>query len=200
MKKISFEKHWVTYLAIILIPIILWTSVYDILAEPADNEKFAILFVGDGLDCEGLAAYISENYSDPRMKSISVESTTILDSIYYDYLKTRCYNYDLIIFTEGNMKEHLGRVVFEREIMLSDYADLLPESDYYYEHINDMDIPFGFVVADGDIDNLFTRFYSGDERCCLFLSPRSVNLGGINGEGEKGDDYALIVLRALFGK
>ena len=63
-----------------------------------------------------------------------------------------------------------------------------------------MDIPFGFVVADGDLDNLFTRFYSGDERCCLFLSPRSVNLGGINGEGEKSDDYALIVLRALFGK
>lgn len=200
MKKISFEKHWVSYLAIILIPIILWTSVYDIIAEPADNERFAILFVGDGLDCEGLAAYISENYSDPRMKSITVESTTVLDSIYYDYLKTRCYNYDLIIFAESEMKEQLGRVVFEREIMLSDYAELLPESDYYYEHINETDIPFGFIVADEGLENLFTRFYSGGERCCMFMSPRSVNLGGINGEGEEGDDYALKMLCALLEK
>lgn len=198
MKKISLEKHWLTYLAIILVPVIFWCSVYSVLDDPKDNEKFAILFVGDGFDCEAFEQYIHTEMSDSRIKSISVESTTIYDDLYYDYLKTRCYDYDLIIITESNMRDHVGRVVFEREIMLGDYADILPKSEYYYENIDGTEIPFGFVLNDEGTSNLFAEYYSGEEKCYLFMSPRSVNLDQINGEGEKGDDYALRVLLSLF--
>ena len=200
MKSINLEKHWITYLAIILIPIVFWCSIYSVLDNPKDNEKFAVLFVGEGLDTEGLQQYISVNMNDPRIKSIEVESTTIYESLYYDYLKTRCYDYDLIIISESNMRDHVGRVVFEREIMLSQYGERLPESEYYYENIEGDEIPFGFVLNDEVNDNLFSGYYIGNEKCYLFLSPRSVNLDQINGEGVKGDDYALKVLLALFEK
>lgn len=200
MLKKYIKRHWATYIAIILVPIIFWCAVYSVLDDPKDNEKFAILFVGTGLDSEALQEHIITNLWDSRIKSIEVESITLEGSLYYDYLKSKCYAYDLVIFSESYIQPHVGRVVFEREIMLSQCSNVLPESEYYYENIDGVDIPFGFILDDGDMENLFTKYYSGDEKCYLFLSPQSVNLDTINGKGAKGDDFALKVLNALFQK
>lgn len=200
MLKKYFERHWTVYIAIILIPIAFWCAVYSVLDDPKDNEKFAILFVGTGLDSEALQEYISENLYDSRIKTIEVESITLDGNLYYDYLKAKCYDYDLVIFTESYINPHVGRVVFEREILVSRYSDLLPISEYYYENIDGVNIPFGFVLADEKEENLFTKYYTGEEICYLFLSPQSVNLDTINGKGVKGDDFALKILNALFSK
>lgn len=200
MKKINLERHWKAYLALILVPIIVWIAVYNILDEPADNEKFSVLFLGDGLDCEGLQEWIETELDDKRMKSITVEDTVIYESLYYEYLQTRCYSYDVIIIPEKNMKEHVGRLVFEREIMIDDYSDKLPSAPFYYENIDGQDLPFGYVLPDDSTDSVFSRYYNGDEKCYLFISPRSVNFDQINGEGEKGDDFGLKVLFALLEK
>lgn len=200
MLKKYFERHWTSYLAIILVPIVFWCALYSILDDPADNEKFAILFVGEGLDSEGLQAYIVDNFKDEKIKSITVDSMVIYDMLYYDYLRTRCYEYDLIIFTESNMKEQIGRGIFEREILIADYGDVLPKAEFYYENIDGNELPFGFLLRDENTSNLFSDYYSGNEKCYLFLSPQSVNLDTVNGKGVKGDDFALKVLNALFLK
>lgn len=200
MLKKYFERHWTVYVAIVLIPIVFWCAVYSVLDDPKDNEKFAILFIGECFDNEGLQNYIVNNFKDERIKSIAVDTTTIYDALYYDYLRTRCYEYDLIIFTESNMREQIGRGVFGREILIADYADVLPKAEFYYENINGQDLPFGFVIRDEGTSNLFSNYYSGNEKCYLFLSPQSVNLDTVNGKGIKGDDFALRVLNALFLK
>ena len=173
---------------------------YDILDDPKDNEKFGILFVGENFDDEALEEYIKMNLGDEAIKEITVDSIVVYDNIYYDYLQTRCYNYDLIIISESYMKDYVGRVVFERDILVSDLGEVLPECSYYYENIDGNDYVFGLVVGDENTDNLFSKYYTGEEKCYLFLSPQSVNLDQINGKGEKGDDFALRILNALFEK
>ena len=200
MLKKYFERHWTVYIAIILIPIVFWCAVYSVLDDPKDNEKFAILFVGTELDSEALQEYITTNLSDKEMKSIDVEDIVLDGSLYYDYLKAKCYDYDLVIISESYMKDYVGRVVFEREILVSTYADLLPQAEFYYEIIDGNELPFGYVLKDENTDNIFSNFYSGNEKCYVFLSPQSVNLDTVNGKGEKGDDFALKILHALFEK
>ena len=200
MLKKYVERHWVVYLSIILISIVFWHTVYDILETPKDNEKFSILFIGDGLDCEGLEQYIVINLGEDRIKSINVENTAVYENLYYDYLKTRCFEYDIIIISKSNMREHVGRVVFQREIMIAQNGDVLPEAECYYENIEGEEIPFGFVLGAGRTDNLFSKYYSGNEECYLFLSPQSVNFAQVNGKGAQGDDFALKVLNALLKK
>ena len=200
MLKKYIERHWTTYVAIVLIPIVFWCAVYSVLDDPKDNEKFAVLFIGEDLDVEGLQGYITDNLKEEQIKSISVDTTTIYENLYYDYLKARCYAYDLIIISESNMMEFVGRAVFEREILVATYGDMLPNAEFYYENIDGNELPFGFIIADENTNNLFSQYYSGDEKCYLFLSPQSVNLDTINGKGVKGDDFALKVLHALFSK
>lgn len=194
-----FSKHFKVYIAVILIPVVLWCAIYSVLDDPADNEKFSILYVGDGLDCEGLSDFVSDVLAHAELRSVSVDSTTVPDGLYYEYLQTRCYDYDLIIISEENMRTGVGRVVFEREIMFEKYGELLPAGELYYENAGGADLPFGYASGAGCGDAL-SRYLEAGEVCYVFISPRSVNFGGINGEGEESDDLGLEALRALIEK
>ena len=167
--------------------------------KPQDNEKLSVLFVGDELDDEGLEKYLIDNYKTEKIKDINVESILVNNTLYYDFLRAKTVEYDIVIISEKCMRPHTGRAIFELEILPDRWGEDLPELEYYYEAVEGVEeeLPFGFVICNGNAGNLFSEYYSGDERCYLFISPYSVNMNQVNKTGEAGDDFGIKVIRAL---
>ena len=52
--KRHFQYNWYKYLAVILLPILLWCFLFNLLSKPQSREQVRILFVGESLDVASL--------------------------------------------------------------------------------------------------------------------------------------------------
>lgn len=190
------QYDWWKYVAVLLIPLILWCSVFSVLKKPKANERLHILFLGTDLNCQAmeqeLTAYLQENTAQ-KLKSVQVTMTEYTDENYANQLMAAAYSYDIIIISENQMKDTVGQ----------DNFFVLPESlqgaetELYEETVNDAALPFGAVLQAG---SSFGKYYSGTQKCCAFISPQTENLYPINAKSGEGDNATVIAWQWLMEK
>lgn len=185
-----FQFTWWKYLAAILIPIILWCSIFDILARPAKNERLYILYVGDHLDSLSLQQQVTDRLptlTEQPIRDIRVDAVSQMDSV--TVLTARTFDYDLLIFEESKMLPYMGIDAF------ASFSDRLigcfPNVPHYTEDTDAGTLVYGLLLHSDTSSNPFSSCYSGQENCYLFLSPQSENFDTLNQRGVAGDDAAL---------
>ena len=196
------QYNWWKYLAVVLLPIFLWCSVFNVLAKPKDNERLNILFVGNGLDTRALQEALEETIptlTQQKIKDIRVVSEYATGELYGRKMTTYSYEFDLIIVSQSFMRDNTGQ--FFRRIPM----DGLPgyeDAKLHTEKVEDGDYtaPFGFVLWEPGVENGFRQFYSGREICYLFFSTESVNLYPLFGGSAEGDNAAVMALDFLLKK
>lgn len=190
------QYDWWKYVAVLLIPLILWCSVFSIVKKPKANERLHILFLGTGLNCQAmeqeLTVYLQENTAQ-KLKSVQVTIAEFSEENYANQLMAATYSYDIIIISDNQMKDTVGQ----------DYFFVLPESlqgaevELYEEAVHEKLLPFGAVLSD---ESSFGKYYSGTQKCYAFISPQTENLYPVNTKSEEGDDATVIVWQWLMGK
>ena len=192
------QYNWWKYLLVVLLPVIIWLTVFTQMAKPASNARLRVLYVGDGLDPSGfqqeLTLQLSE-LSTQVLQGIAVTQVSPVGISYTEYLTARCFDYDLLILSPDWCPEGIGQAVFSR--IPPALLDSFPSSDVYTEVVEKSDLPYAFVLPE---TSPFYSFSSDKGRpCLLFPSPESVNLDGKNEKGNLGDDAALQAMRYLLG-
>lgn len=186
--------HWWKYLILTVASVMLWTSVFDTLAKPARNEKVGIVFFGDKLDVKGLHADLSGAVDDLTEQTITTVdvSQTIADSEQLgQILMARSYDCDLLILSASYVDQ------------LAAYGFFMPlpedtwEYPTYTQEKDGMPVAYGLEIYRPGSQNHFSSFCSGSETYYVFLSKESVNLAGLNGNGNEADDAALRILEYL---
>lgn len=178
-----WQYNWWKYVAVILLPIILWTTLFDILKQPAPEERLRILYIGESLNTaaleEELAAWLPDHTAQ-KLKEISVNTEQRCDTT---LLTARCFEYDIIIIENPHLPQNVGRQVFSS---LSEHRQF-PNAALYYEE----EIPCGYLL-EAETSTGFSAHYAGQNTCCLFFSPESVNC-----DPEAGTDAALQAAKYL---
>lgn len=198
MLKSHMQYNWWKYLLVILAAVILWCTVFRALAQPEDNEKLNVLFVGEGLDTEKMEQTITgmlPQLTDQSVRQVKVTQTRLEGREAYEILQMRTYEYDIVIISQSCLQENMGNALFSgamTEKMQAHFAGL----QFHTEPQGELTIPSGIVP---EPDGGFGAFYSGQENCYLFASPQSVNFDGLNGLGQTGDDCALRIMEYLVG-
>lgn len=190
------QYNWWKYLLAVLLPIIIWLTVFEQMAKPANNARLRVLYVGEGLDSQSLQQELTHQLSQMSkqvLQEITVTQVSPAGISYTEYLTARCFDYDLLILSPDWCPEGIGQAVFSRipTALLASF----PSSDVYTEVVEESDLPYAFVLPE---TSPFYSFSSDKGRpCLLFPSPESVNLDGKNGKGDLGDDAALQAMRYL---
>lgn len=190
------QYNWWKYLLVVLLPVIIWLTVFAQMEKPASNARLRVLYVGDGLDPSGfqqeLTLQLSE-LSTQVLQEIAVTQVSPVGISYTEYLTARCFDYDLLILSPDWCPEGIGQAVFSR--IPPALLDSFPSSDVYTEVVEKSDLPYAFVLPE---TSPFYSFSSDKGRpCLLFPSPESVNLDGKNEKGNLGDNAALQAMRYL---
>ena len=190
------QYDWWKYVAVLLIPLILWCSVFSITKKPKANERLHILFLGTGLNCQAmeqeLTVYLQKNTAQ-KLKSVQVTMAEFSEENYANQLMAATYSYDIIIISDNQMKDTVGQ----------DYFFVLPESlqgaevELYKETANNRVLPFGAVLSD---ESSSGKYYSGTQKCYAFISPQTENLYPVNTKSDEGDDATVIVWQWLMEK
>lgn len=189
-----FQYNWWKYVAVLLIPLVIWCSVFSTLKKPKANERLHILFLGDGLNIQELeqelTAYLQISTTQ-TLKSVQVSVAEYGEENYASQLLAATYSYDIIIIGEKQMTSTVGQ----------DYFFVLPQelrvADLYEETADGEVLPFGTVIFDGEQKNSFGRFYSGEEKCYAFISPQTANLYPLNTKSGEGDNATVLAYRWL---
>lgn len=193
MLKRHMQYNWWKYLLVILAAIILWCTVFRALAQPKDNEKLNVLFVGEGLDTKKLEQTVTgmlPQLTDQFVRQVKVTQTRLEGREAYEILQMRTYEYDIVIISQSCLQENMGNALFSgamTEKMQAHFAGV----QFHAEPQGERMVPSGIVL---DPDSGFCAFYNGQETCYLFASPQSVNFDGLNGLGQAGDDCALRIM------
>ena len=190
------QYDWWKYVAVLLIPLILWCSIFSVLKKPKANERLHILFLGTDLNCQAmeqdLTAYLQDNTAQ-KLKSIQVTMAEYSEENYANQLMAAAYSYDIIIISENQMKETVGQ----------NYFFVLPEilqgaeTELYEETVNIAVLPFGAVLQ---AESSFGKYYSGTQKCYAFISPQTENLYPINAKSREGNNATVIAWQWLMEK
>lgn len=186
--KHHLQYNWWKYIAILLLPVILWVSIFDILKKPDADERLHILYIGQSLDTAALEQQLKNvlpTRSSQDLKEIRVQAEQYSDST---VLTARCFDYDIILIEAPDSPESIGQRVFS--VLTPELAKQFPEAVLYTENTDTETLPYGFIL-DPSVKTGFSACYTGTEKCYLFFSPESVNLDTCNGKGAAGHDGAL---------
>ena len=198
MRKASADLQytWWKYLLVILLSITVWVAVFDILGTPEKNQKLQITFVGEDFLFDALQADLQEKMpglTDQELKKLTVESPMNGNwEDYHDIMSVRAYSADIIIVEESAMTDTFGYSYFV-ELPVEKLPQSLQNRDFYTEDGK----AYGILLYDGSTPNVFSQYYSGGERCYLFITHNCVNAAGIMGKGKQTDDAALAVIEYL---
>ena len=190
------QYDWWKYVAVLLIPLILWCSVFSIMKKPKANERLHILFLGTGLNCQAmeqeLTAYLQENTAQ-KLKSVQVTMAEFSEENYANQLMAATYSYDIIIISDNQMKDTVGQDYF---FVLSENLQGV-EMELYKETANNKVLPFGAVLSD---ESSFGKYYSGTQKCYAFISPQTENLYPVNTKSGEGNNATVIAWQWLMEK
>lgn len=178
------QYDWWKYVAVFLIPLILWCSIFTILKRPKADERLHILFLGEGLNTQALeqelTTYLQENTSQ-NLKSVQIATAVYTDENYNNQLLAATYSYDIIIISQPQMKDTVGQ----------DFFYVLPqelqsaEIQLYEENVNGTTMPFGALG------------FLNDQVCYVFVSPQTENLYPLNTKSQEGNHAAVIAWQWL---
>lgn len=190
--KNHLQFSWWKYLLVLLIPAVIWTSVFQALAKPNADERVGVLYVGQSLDAEllqqQLAAALPELSTQPLL-AVTVTQTEIPELNYRNILISRTFDYDIIIIEKSSLQPDGNQMIFN--FLPEGLQACFPGASFYSEDGGEGEmLPVGMVL-DPDSGSRFFDFCRTDEPCYLFFSPESVNFDTKNGNGNPGNDAAL---------
>ena len=195
MKKIFcyFQYAWWKYLVVAMAIALGWIALFTQLAATKDEEKIAILYMGEQLQYEQLQQCLwgnKDDISSQVLKKVTVEKIANVESYFNGIMSTRIYEKDIIILTEELMHEYVGRNYFEP--LPLEKLEWVDGKSLYMEDGK----PYGFIVNGGD-GSLLGQYIGLQETVYVFLSNKSVNLDKLYGKGVIGNDAALRMLRFM---
>lgn len=200
--KNHLQMNWWKYLLIILLPVIMWCSIFNAMTASHTTERVNVLYLGEGLDSATLQQQLAEalpQLTRQAISAVAVDTMVLRDNYSGTLLTARCFDYDILILQQDYMAENIGQGVFTRltQQMLSQF----PNARLYTEQTEDAGaLAFGFVLYDGQGESPFARCYTGSQNCYLFISPYSENFDGLNESGAAGNDAALKAAQYLMGE
>lgn len=188
------QYHWWKYLLAILLPLVIWSVVFDSIAKPKRNEMLRILYVGEAMDVQSLQNDLSEAL--PQMTRQPLKEITVTQMLpnglpVGELLTAEQFNYDILILPAEDCPPSVGQNFFSplSEPLLARF----PESTVYTETVGNTALPYGIVLHGG-------AYASDRTGCILFFSTESVNLASLNGKGRTEDDAALCAAIYLAGE
>ncbi|MBO5078377.1 MAG: hypothetical protein J6B67_01680 [Oscillospiraceae bacterium] len=188
------QYHWWQYVLLAVISIMVWTAVFDTLAQPAKNEKVGIVFFGDGLDTAGLHAELSgvmDSLTRQEIDYVDVSQTIVDHEQLGAVMMARAYDYDLLVLT-AETADRLSAYGFFAPLP-DDWKDI----PTYSQEKDGTTVAYGLEIYRPGSQNRFSQFCSGEQTYYVFLSKDSVNLAALNGNGAPEDDAALQMLNYL---
>ena len=201
MKRLSIhlQYHWWQYLVFTLVVIFFWSTIFQILAQPASHEAIRILFVGEYWDTQNLEdeifSYLQQDDTQP-ISSVEIDIDAQKTDQLLPILIAKQYHYDLVIVSESRMQDSIGQNAFGLPIP-DQITDAHPQWHYYTEQYDQTAYSFGIMLCGNGICNTFSANYTGLECCYLFISNQSVNLDQLNGQGQPGYDAAIETIEYL---
>ncbi len=195
MKKFRdhFRFAWWQYTLVALAAIVLWTSVFDILAKPDANEKVTVSYFGTDLDWQTMEVSVQQALparTDQHLEEITFEYFSDMDGdTFAQTIQTRLFSSDLLIFTEDILTEDFLKNSFPP------LQQLLLEGIGEHQVYEVGGVAYGIVLTGST--NRFAACYSGSQRCIAFFGPYSENIAAAYGYGNPQDDAAIALLRYL---
>lgn len=191
--KIHFQYNWLKYLAIAAAAVIIWLSLFSIIAAPKATEKLYIAFAGNNFDYTLLQSELnknSESICGKKLKEISVVTAENGTTVFHQQLFAFSQSADFVIIEDDDMPEDIGKTYFA-PLNEEDITKRFGETELYKENGQ----IYAFKIEGGN----FSNYYSGNKPCWVFLTVTSENLSLLNGKGNKEDDSAIKVLEYLLG-
>ena len=189
----TLTYSWWKYLLVITLSTFVWQMVFGMMESPDKNEKIRITYIGENLSCEDMETElyrVVDERTDQKIKNITVENPVNGGSTYYhSLLATRVYGSDFIIIEESSLLETMGETYFS-EIPSAKLEQYIEDVEYYCEN----GVPYGLLLYDGTTENQFSRYYTGTEKCYLFITHTTVNFADVVENGNATDDAALRIL------
>ena len=102
--KRHFQYNWYKYLAVILLPILLWCFLFNLLSKPQNREQVRILFVGESLDVASLQ--IDLQVALPTLSAQPLKEITVMQAVpgalsFHEFLISQSFRYDILILSEA---------------------------------------------------------------------------------------------------
>ena len=188
-------KKWWAYVLVLVLIVTLWALVYRTLDKPQDNEKLGITFIGKDFAPARLQQQLYDcmpSRSQQPIKKYSVESVVFSNDLSFaNMFATRLISKDMIIVQQSQLPEDVIVGTFE-PLPMEKLSPYLPQDAQFYQKDG---VVYGIELTGSN--NNFADFYSGEEKCYVFLIRNSLNMGGIFGKGNTSDDMALKVVQYL---
>lgn len=193
--KRHLQYQWWKYLLAVLLPIVIWSVLFDIAGKPKKNERLHILFIGETLDTQALQNDLSGIL--PQMTSTSLRDITVTQTLpnglpVGELLTARQFDADIVILAAEQCPEAVGQNFF------SPLTDAMTEyfsgCTLYAETADNTNLSYGFILSG---KTKFASYLTAKTDCILFFSSESVNLGLLNGKGKAEDDAALCAAEFL---
>ena len=195
MNKSHLHYYWWTYALVAVISVLVWTTVFSAKLGPKDNERLHILYVGENLNRYQLEREVKEvlpALTDQEVRQVKVSQITISGMRAFQILDVRRYEYDIILISEEYLQENMGISLF-RSAMTEQMLQILSVYNLYEEGDETEIVPCGVRLD----PTKWKKFCTAEEVCYLFISPESVNFGGLNGKGRTEDDCGLKVMEYI---
>lgn len=202
MRGMNIRRHlqyfWWCYASIFIASVILWTSVYGIVASPDANERLTVSYFGNDCDTEALKSDIKNNIAGITSQGIieiSVDRAQPSESLLFgSMIQSSLYSSDIMIFEEGVITDEFIAMNFRplTEGILARFSDL--DVEYYTVDGERCGI---IIDPTGSASSAVTRHYSGSGRLVVFFAPYSENLGAAYGIGDVDDEAAIEFMRYL---
>lgn len=197
MKK-YLRSNWWKFLAVLILPVIIWTTVFSLQSRPDGNERLRILLVGEGADTAALQADLEAalpSLTAQTLREITVNQELPGNGVSYgEWLISRQFSYDILIVSEPWRMENMGQNFFSRlrDTLVSRFSSV-PQ---YSETADGNTLSYALVLT-GAETRLGSYLEAKDGAWLLFFSPESVNLAGENGKGDRADDAAIAAAQYL---
>ncbi len=205
MKKSSYiQYHWWMYLVLVIVVVLLWSYIFGLIAQPKAYQKYAIAIFDKNFLHQQLQDELSQqmpNITTQQIKQVTVESLYDLGSSLQDMVLSRTILSDVIVvplsmITTDNQQtdkihvDNFFAIPTEKLELLVDFP-----LDYYMVE----GYARGIYINNPDdgVTNNFERFYTGTERCVMFLCEESANIGDIFDDGNGKYRVAIEVLAYL---
>ena len=197
MKK-HLRSNWWKYLAVLILPVVVWSTVFSLRSRPDGNERLRILLVGEGADTTALQADLEAalpSLTSQTLREITVTQEMPENAAFYgEWLISRQFSYDILLISEPWRTEHMGQNYFSR--MSDPLAARFASVPQYTETADGNTLSYALILS-GAETRLGSYLETKDGAWLLFFSPESVNLGGENGKGNRTDDAALAAAQYL---
>lgn len=185
MKQLLKRTRW-KYLALALVSVLVWCTVFSIRSKPKQNEQLRVLYIGEGIDTVALQSDLTALL--PELKAITVTQELPRTDQSMQLLTYRQFSYDILIFSKPYCIENMGQNHFSR--LTASLLAQFPAVPQYTEACEDTELTFALIP--NEAARLYTYFTNKpSDGCLLFFSPESFNLGGENGKGAQADNAAI---------